>query len=407
MNLAKLLKLAYRNFFRNTRRSIISGTSIAIAIALIIFAQSYIKGITINISDNIIKLLSGHIRITTKEYERRERLIPISEAIDLSPEFYQTLKNDEIKLIAPRIKFGVLLGEGELSVPALGYAIDPAIESKISGLDKRIIKGSYLDSLSNSAIIGKELAKRLNLKVGDTLTVITRTAYDSPTGINLLIKGIFSIGIGGMDRSLFYIPLKVGQQLLDLNGKATEIALILKNPNRSIEIARAIKSKVDYSIVPYQYNPLLRYFNSATIIFSLVYAVILLVACSTIANTMIMVVFERTKEIGMMKAMGFSNLSVVGLLLFEAGFIGTVGSFIGTVIGAILSYWLKYQGFDISMVSSTASADMPFGPIIHFAPTPVILIITLVMGIVITVLVAYLPVRRAARLDPAQALKTI
>jgi putative ABC transport system permease protein len=405
MNLTKLLKLAYRNFFRNTRRSIISGTSIAIA--LIIFAQSYIKGITINISDNIIKLLSGHIRITTKEYERRERLIPISEAIDLSPEFYQTLKNDEIKLIAPRIKFGVLLGQEELSVPALGYAIDPVIERAVSGLDKRIINGSYLDSASNSAIIGKELAKRLNLKVGDTLTLITRTAYDSPTGINLLIKGIFSIGIGGMDRSLFYIPLKVGQQLLDLNGKATEIALILKNPNRSIEVARAIKSKVDYSIVPYQYNALLRYFNSTTIIFSIIYAVILLVACSTIANTMIMVVFERTKEIGMMKAMGFSNLSVVGLFLFEAGFIGTVGSFIGTLFGAVLSYWLKYRGFDISKISSTTSADMPFGPIIHFAPTPVILIIALIMGIVVTILIAYLPVRRAARLDPAQALKTI
>ena len=407
MDIYELLKLAYRNFFRNTRRSIISGTSIAIAIALIIFAQSYIKGITINISDNIIKLLSGHIRITTKEYERRERLLPLSEAIDLSPEFYQALKNDDIKLIAPRIKFGVLLGQEELSIPALGYAIDPAIESKISGLDKRIINGSYLDSLSNSAIIGKELAKRLNLKVGDTLTIITRTAYDSPTGINLLVKGIFAIGIGGIDRSLFYIPLKVGQQLLDLNGRATEIALILNNPNQSIEVARKIKSKLDYSIVPFQYNPILRYINSTTIVLSLIYAVILIVAGSTIANTMIMVVFERTKEIGMMKAMGFSNLSVVGLLLLEAGFIGAIGSFVGTLIGAVLSYWLKYQGIDISMFSSSTSADIPFGPIIHFAPTPVILISALIIGIIVTVLVAYLPIRRAARLDPAQALKTI
>ncbi|MDH5684715.1 MAG: ABC transporter permease, partial [candidate division WOR-3 bacterium] len=190
MNLAGLLKLAYRNFFRNTRRSIISGTSIAIAIALVIFAQSYLKGVLKNISGNVIKLLSGHVRITTQEYERRERLLPLSEAINLSPKFYQALKNDEIELIAPRIKFGVLLGQEELSVPALGYAVDPTIERKISGLDRRIINGSYLDSFSNSTIIGKELAKRMNLKVGDTLTLITRTAYDSPTGINLLIKGI-------------------------------------------------------------------------------------------------------------------------------------------------------------------------------------------------------------------------
>jgi putative ABC transport system permease protein len=407
MNLSNLLKLAYRNFFRNTRRSIISGTSIAIAIALVIFAQSYLKGITKNISGNVIKLLSGHVRITTQEYERRERLIPISEAIDLSPEFYQALKDDEIELIAPRIKFGVLLGQEELSVPALGYAIDPAIEPKISGLDKRIINGSYLDSSSNSTIIGKELAKRLNLEVGDTLTLITRTAYDSPTGINLLIKGIFYIGIGGMDRSLFYIPLKTGQQLLDLDGKATEIALILKDPNQSMAVARAIKSKFDYSAVPYQYNPLLRYINTASVMFSFFYAVILLVACSTIANTMIMVVYERTREIGMMKAMGLNNLSVVGLLTMEAGLIGAVGSFIGTVLGTVLSYWLKYHGFDISMVSSTASADMPFGPIIYFAPTPFVVIAGFLFGLIAAVIIALLPISRVTRLEPVKALKTI
>ncbi|MCK4755537.1 hypothetical protein KAS56_01235, partial [candidate division WOR-3 bacterium] len=79
-----LLKLAYRNFFRNTRRSIISGISVAIAIAVIIFAQSYMRGVIENISENIVRLISGHIRITTKEYDRRERMIPLSEALDLT-----------------------------------------------------------------------------------------------------------------------------------------------------------------------------------------------------------------------------------------------------------------------------------------------------------------------------------
>jgi len=126
-----IFRLAYRNFFRNTRRSIISSISVTIAIALIIFASSYLKGAVQNISDNIVRLVSGHIRITTHEYERRERLIPLSEAVDLSPEFYAALKDDEIQLVSPRIKFGVLLGEEELSVPALGYAIDAEKEMQI------------------------------------------------------------------------------------------------------------------------------------------------------------------------------------------------------------------------------------------------------------------------------------
>lgn len=403
-----LIKLAFRNYFRNTRRSIISGISVAIAITAIIFFHSYIRGANKNIGENVINLLSGHIRITTKEYERRERLIPLSESIPLSAEFYNSLNNKDIIMVSPRIKFGVLLGKEEMSIPALGYAIAPEKEVDISGLDKRIIEGSYIAPNENAAILGKNLAARLNVKVGDTLTIITKTAYDSPSGINLLVKGIFSTGMGGIDRSLFYIPLDVGQRLLDLEGSATEIVIIIKNPDRAVDVARSIKSHTDYSVIPFQYNPILRYINSVSIVLSIFYFIVLLVACSTIANTMMMVVLERTKEIGMMKAMGLNNLSVVGLLTLEAGIIGFVGSLLGAIFGAILSYWLKYQGLDFSkMASSSASADMPFGPIIYLLPTPSIILGGFIFGLLVTVIVALFPIRRVTRLEPAKALRTV
>jgi len=403
----QLFKLAYRNFFRNTRRSIISGISVALAITAIIFVRSYISGVLENISGNVVKLISGHIRITTKEYERRERMLPLAEAIELSPEFYESLPDEEIVLTAPRIKFGVLLGEEELNVPALGYAIEPETEREIGGLQKRLVTGSYIQSGEKATILGKGLAERLHVTVGDTLTIITRTAYDSPTGLNLLVKGLFQTGIGGMDRSLFYIPLDVGQTMLDLEGRATEFVIILKHPSNAIQIANSTDLGRDYLVMPFQYNPLLRYINVATIIFSIFYLVVLLVACSAIANTMLMIVFERTKEIGMMKALGLNNLSIVGLLTIEAGIIGVIGSAFGSAFGAILSYWLKYQGIDISMVSSTTSADMPFGPIIYLAPTPFIIVTAFILGLVVTVIVALLPISRATKINPAKALKTV
>jgi len=404
-----LFKLAFRNYFRNTRRSIISGISVAIAIAAIIFFHSYIRGATKNIAENVIKLLSGHIRITTKEYARCERLIPLSESIPLSAEFYNSLANHkDIIMVSPRIKFGVLLGKEEMSIPALGYAIDPKKEVDISGLDKRIIEGYYITPKENAAILGKNLAARLNVKVGDTLTIITKTAYDSPAGINLLVKGLFSTGMGGVDRSLFYIPLDVGQRLLDLEARATEIVIIIKNPDRAVQVASTIKSHTDYSVIPFQYNPILHYINSFSIVYSIFYFIILLVACSTIANTMMMVVFERIREIGMLKAMGLNNLSVVGLLTIEAGIIGFVGSFLGAVFGAILSYWFKYQGLDFSkMASSSASADMPFGPVIYLLPTPSIILGGFIFGLLATIIVALFPISRVTRLEPAKALRTI
>jgi len=403
----QILKLAYRNFFRNTRRSIISGISVALAITAIIFIRSYIGGMFQNMSGNVVRLISGHITITTKEYERRERMIPLSESIELSNEFYESLPEEDIELISPRIKFGVLLGEEELSIPALGYAIDPEKERDIAGIQKRLVDGAYLNSNERAAILGSGLAERLNMTVGDTLTIITRTAYDSPTGMNLIVKGVFQTGIGGMDRSIFYIPLDVGQTLLDLEGRATEVVILVNDPDKAVQVARSIRLGDNYSIIPYQYNPLLRYLNTAEVIYSFFYLVVLLVACSAIANTMLMIVFERTKEIGMMKALGLNNLSIVGLLTIEAGIIGVVGSFFGTIAGTIISYWLKYAGIDISMVSSTASADMPFGPIIYLAPTPFIVATGFFLGLLVTIIVALLPISRATRINPAQALKTI
>lgn len=400
-----ILKLAYRNYFRNIRRSLISGLSVAIAIIAIIFAKSYISGIMDNIQDNVVSLVSGHIRITTKQYERRERLIPLSESMELSPQFYEEIANEDIILSSPRIKFGVLLGEDELSVPALGYAIDPEKEVRISGFDKRLAQGEYIASGEKAAILGVGLAERLNIAVGETLTIITKTAYDSPSGMNLLIKGTFKTGIGGMDRSLFYIPLDVGQQLLDLEGRATEFVIMIENAGRAIEVAQDIQSRSDYSVIPFQYNSILRYIQIATFAYSLLYAIILVVACSAIANTMLMVVFERTNEIGMMKAMGLSNLSIIGLLAAEAGIIGAIGSFVGSIIGAILSYWLKYQGINIAIVSSTSSADMPFGPIIYPSPTLFIVIGSFFFGFLATIIVALLPISRIAKLVPAEALR--
>lgn len=402
-----LFRLAIRNFFRNTRRSLISGLSVAIAIMVIIFARSYISGIIRNINENIVRLVSGHINIVTPEYKRRERLLPIAESIELDEHLYQILEHDEITHVSPRIRFGVLLGKEELNVPALGYAFTPEIEKEISGLDKRITKGEYIMSGERTALLGVNLAKRLGVSVGDTLTIITRTAYDSPTGIRLIVKGLFETGIGGVDRSLFYIPLDTGQQLLDMENSATEIVVQVRDTDRAISVAQAIQSETDYLAIPFQHNRLLRYVNMANLIYGVFYFVILLVACSTIANTMLMVVFERTREIGMMKAMGLNTVSVIGLLVIEAGTIGIVGSLVGSITGSVLSYWLKFQGIDISFASSTSSQAMPFGPIIYLSPTPFMILSTFLFGLIATIIVALLPISKVTKMEPAQALRTV
>lgn len=404
----EIIKLAYRNFFRNTRRSLISGVSVAIAIAVIIFAYSYLKGMTYSIIDNVVRLVSGHVRVTTREYERRERMLPLSEAMDLTPELFQALDREGVTAVTFRIKFGVMLGEGDNTIPALGYGVDPEKETAILGFDKRIVQGEYIADDDQAVILGRELARRLGKKVSDTLTIITRTAYDSPTGMNLIVKGIYATGLGGIDRSIFYLPLKKAQELLDLDNKATEIVVILRDRDRAPALAGAIRHQFpNLSVTPYQDNPILRILIADESIFMVFYFIILLVACSTIANTMLMVVFERQREIGMLKALGMGSGSVIAMLIIESGLIGLSGSIVGCLIGALFSYWLKFRGIDLTLFSSTASADMPFGPMVYLAPTPVIILTAFLLGLLASTVVAYLPVRRVTKLDPARTLRTI
>lgn len=404
----EILKLAYRNFFRNTRRSIISGISVAIAVAVIIFAYSYLRGITYSIIDNVVRLVSGHVRITTREYERRERMLPLSEAMELTLDLLQALDREGVVAATPRIKFGVMLGEGDLTIPALGYGVEPEKETAILGFDKRIVQGEYIANDDQAVILGRELARRLDKKVGDTLTIITRTAYDSPTGMNLLVKGIYATGLGGIDRSIFYLPLKKAQELLDLENRATEIVVILRDRDRAPAFAGAIRDKFPgLSITSFKDSPILRVLIDDESIFTIFYFIILLVACSTIANTMLMIVFERQREIGMLKALGMGSGSVIAMLIIESGLIGLSGSTVGCLIGAFFSYWLKFRGIDLTLFSSTASAEMPFGPVVYLAPTPAIILTAFLLGLLASAVVAYFPVRRVTKLDPARTLRTI
>jgi len=404
----EIFRLAYRNFFRNTRRSLISGISVAIAIAVVIFAHSYLKGITHSIMDNVVQLVSGHVRITTREYERRERMLPLSEAVEVTPDFMRALNRDEISAVGPRIKFGVMLGEGDLTIPALGYGVVPSIERVILKLDKRIVKGGFLEEGDQAVILGRELARRLGKRIGDSLTIITRTAYDSPTGMNLVVKGIYATGLGGIDRAVFYMPLKKVREMLDLEGRATEIVILLSDREKAPAVARAIRREFPgLSVTSYQENPLLKQVNVNESVFMVFYFIILLVACSTIANTMLMVVFERQREIGMLKALGMGNGPVLAMLIVESGLIGISGSLAGCLVGALCSYWLKYRGINLTLISSAASADIPFGPMIYLAPTPAMILTAFLLGLLASTVVAYLPVRRVTKLDPARSLRSI
>jgi len=407
-----LLKMAFRNVLRNKRRSILTAVGIIIAVMLIIYAQGFITGMVDSMLENTARIKSGHVRVVTPEYLRREKLSPLEEAVYITPELQEMVaETPEVEAFTYRIPFGVLLSKDERSKPAFGTAIDVEREKGFLDLsaENYLVEGSYLDAADEAILIGKGLAEELGFKVGDSLVIITADAYGSPSGMNLTVKGIIELGHANLDDNAFYIPLAAAQQLLDLKGRAAEVLVLLDSRDNSEKVASRWQAEagdaMGLKFVPWQQDAFLGVLTMATRIYWVIYAIILLIASATIINTMLMAVFERMKEIGILKAMGMRGNRILWLLTAEASMIGLFGAVIGAVLGIVLVLLAPEVNF--SALSGMAIGSIYFNPIIPVSLTPGVVLACFLFGWFVATLTALYPARHGTKVRPAEALRRV
>ncbi|MBU0630720.1 MAG: FtsX-like permease family protein [Candidatus Margulisbacteria bacterium] len=412
-----MFKLALRNIFRNKRRSVLTGLSIAIAVMIAVYLWSLISGIMDDLFDNMIRLNYGHVRILNTDYVKRERMLPLEANIKnyRAVERTASAMDQNVTLTVGRVKFGVLLEHEGKNKPVFGNGIDPGTETQISHLDQKIVQGRMIQTGREEINIGVNLARDLELKLGDTLTVVTQTAYGSITAMNLKIVGIFSFGVQSVDSTTFFLPLDKAQKLLDLENAVTEIFVYVKDKNKAPEAAKAIMAGLDQAY-PGQYMTkawqdqeiLYFYMVIARNVYGGLYFLVLFLASFTILNTMFMSVLERTKEIGMMKALGMKDRQVMGIVMLEALLIGTIASFIGALWGSGVAYYLATKGIDFTATfEQMGSMNLPISYVYRAIFSWGIIFFGFCMGILFSVMAAVPPALRAARMEPTEALKEI
>ncbi|MBD3286663.1 FtsX-like permease family protein [candidate division WOR-3 bacterium] len=407
-----LFKMAFRNVLRNKRRSLLTAVGIIIAVMLIVFAQGFVTGMVDNMIENTSRVKSGHIRIVTPEYLRREKLSPLEEALYITPELEEVIEQTpEMTAYTYRIPFGVLLSKGENSKPAFGNAIDVEREKGFIDFSSEdyLVEGSYLKPGDEAILLGAGLAEELEFSIGDSLVIITSTAYGSPSGMNLTVKGIVQTGHAGVDDNAFYIPLAAAQQLLDLDGRAAEALVLLESRDDAEDVAsrwqRELGEKSGLKIIPWQQDELLGMMQVVFRVYWVIYFIILLIASATIINTMLMAVFERIKEIGIMKAMGMRGNRILWLLTAEASMIGLLGAAIGAVLGVLLV--LLVGEINFSALSGQNLGSIYFDPVIKLNLTAGAAIGCFLFGWLVATLTALYPARQGTKVRPAEALRRV
>jgi putative ABC transport system permease protein len=404
-----ILKLAARNVFRNTRRSALTGASILFSVMILIFAWSFIEGAIKDMTEAYIQFQSGHIRVLTEEFAKQERMFPLQYSI---PNYLTVQKQiaavPGVKIVTPRLKFGVLLDYEGTTKQTMGMGIDPEAEESILQLSRKIVQGRVIRTGTDEVNIGVNMAKDLKLKLGDILTVVTQTAYGSMSAKNFKVVGIYNFDSPTIDRKVFLIPIGSAQYLLDLSGSASEIFIITKKADAARQVAKRISALLGggYRATAWQDQGAIYFFlELVRWLYLIILIIIVLLSAFTILNTMFMAVLERTREIGMMKALGMTNRQLIIMVIFEALILGALASLVGAVLGAGSSYFMSTHGLDLT--KTVEKMDFPTFNVYYGDFSWKYVLVSLIIGMFCSVLAAVFPALRAAKLEPTEALHEI
>ncbi|NQT34926.1 ABC transporter permease [bacterium] len=408
-----LMRLSLRNARRHPRRMLLTGLAVGIAVAAVTFMDAYVKGFTESILETFVQLEAGHIKIVPLEAADRSRPLPLEKGIKQISEIVSIAKSTPgITDVSPRIRFPVLLERGSSSIPALGIALSPSREKRLMSIDELVTEGSAPSDSAWDVALGFKLAEKLGIGIGDELFMVTTDSYGGLGPGLYRVTGIIRTGVGYIDKKTFYVPLLAGQEQLYMDDMAMEVVCRVED---GLDGAKPVAERLnedlkkagrsDVVALPWQeQGTLYRMMATAKIVGPVIMLLLGLIALTTVVNTVLMSVMERTREIGMLRALGFERGTIVKLLLGESLVIGIAGTFFGLVLGLAVSLLLQHTGIDFS--GAMENIEWPMKPILYPDPSVMTAVKAAIFGLILTLVAAWYPARKAVKLAPAEALRS-
>ena len=403
--------MAWRNIWRNPRRTFLTAAAIAFASLLLIFMISFQFGSYETMINTSVKIQAGHLQIQAQGYQDKKEIrqvVPDPEKIGL---ILATIP--AVQAHTTRATAFALVSSRDRTYGVLVIGIDPLQEAQVSTLANLIRTGNYLASDDlDQALIGKLLAKNLNVNIGDELTILGQGRDGSIAAAIVQIEGIYSSGIDDFDRSAIHIPLKTFQDMFAMHDAVHEVVVIGKSLSDVPSIKTAIVKQLEASgqskqLTALDWQQLMPGLVEAIkldLISGLIfYGILVLVVAFSILNTFLMAIFERTREFGVMMAIGTTPGRLTKLLLIESISLTAIGILAGMVLGAVITFYFQIHGLDFAGSSELLSQ---FGITGRMYPKLTVLSLVIGPGLVmaITSLAALYPALKIRRLKPVEAL---
>lgn len=408
-----IITLAWRNLWRNKRRTLITISSICFGLVIALVFIGLGDGTYGTMIDSAARLGSGHVTLENPDYRiSLSTRLTLQSIEEISNRFQEI---EEIQEWAPRIIGQAMLSTSYGSVGAAFMGVDPDQEKESTLFKEKIIQGTYLKgSKGRGALIGSRMAERLKVSIGSKMVITANNLHGEIASELLKVSGIFETGSKMIDGYVLQIPLNRARKLLGMKQEeVTQIAIFIDNQRETDHVVEKLKnifsnfekvSVLSWREVMPELAAYVELDGGSNYIFQII---IFIIIAAGILNTILMSVLERQYEFGVLLCLGMGPLSLLLLVMTETILLGILGVTTGTVLGLACNHYFTVKGFDLTLLTreDIDISGVALDPILYSDLYPDHLIITVVLVFLMTILVGIYPAIKAARSLPIELLK--
>ncbi|AJR09236.1 ABC transporter permease [Photobacterium gaetbulicola] len=402
-----LLKLAWRNIWRQKKRTLLTASALALALALSLFMRSLQEGTYANNIENAARFYTGLIQLQHPEFAESHS---IDDLLVMDESFLQpVLANVHINRVLPRIESFALAASADKSKGVMVLGVDTVAEDSYSGISNRLIRGAFLAPDDQQVLVGEGLARYFGLDVGDEL-ILYGQGYRGQTAAGLYrIKGILDFPVAQLDNQLVYMPIALAQTLYSTGEQVTAWVMDVK-PLAQLQptvdlLGEAYRSEVNVrdwqDLAPEMAQQILMDKAGGIFIMYLLYGVV----GFGLFATLLMMTLERQREFGVMLATGMLKRKIIALLGLESLMIGWLGIAMGMAITLPVLIWFYFNPIELTGETAELVLEMGWEPILPMSLDPVLMLNQMVIVLGLLAICLIYPMWRIRRLDVVRALK--